>query len=899
MANILTGDFDVVAEFALPAINRVLAAMHQCERFPHSVSLRVDDNPLPGRRLPAPAVTSVLDAFGDPIANHRQIGGLLGVAAGATNAASVARGLGGIVNPIAGGVFAPPQIEPSHIQGRAQLQLFPPTIDVPDATGVNLSVTMNVMARYFPDPQTAPLAEFIRGDLTITAPVNQITSQVGNVVEFDFKADQAQVNFTPSYSNKTLSADDIAGIDLLVQNALTTSLLPSSANLPSDISAVQFKALQGGQKALAVLLNLSEHGSDWNSVSNVFLNAGDDFAFAAGRDFIIATLQSVVDNILSQDLSGSGITLQSASFDLQPGKVVLTVNGHANTPVGGTDFTATLGFSLQAVGPSINLIPGAVSLGNLSNPLAAIGNWITGDGTQAVRNARDQALSSSGAALTVSNTFDVNSSLGKFLNMLLNPDFGNGPPQNQSIFLTYTGVDIQPAGIAARGSVWLLFQWPAPYVEFEQIPSTAPGRPPIGGQIGTLGQGPDYSAFKSWIPGGRVDQYEWSVSVNNQLYPFGVDPDKFVLLSSGTTLTQSNARVTPPGEIGGSLPPYQPLCLTVRGTRLSSQGPVVPQSVSGSVCAYATTPLMPAGMDVRSGALTNAPMLALTRPGASGQVVVTGYASAQAGSPGAPNPNLIVHFADSHSAADLPAITRALQHSKRHRSPAVVVGVLPSAQMGKAPFTDGVVYADDRNGAWEALLGLQNARRPLTVIVDPKGTVVWKHEGVLKEETLAAALSKALVDAYNVPINLAGVNVRIGHPAPDFFFEYALGRESTLSKLKGRCVVLVFWRSFIDPSIQAVLDLQKCIVNNGKMKTLVLAVNDGESADATRAAAAESGFTATLVTDPEREISLAYGVDLWPTIVAIDASGNIAAIRHGYLAGEHAEPVVQTTTAAR
>jgi peroxiredoxin len=897
MANILTGDFDVVAEFALPAINRVLAAMHQCERFPHSVSLRVDDNPPPGRRLPTPVVTSVLDTFGDPIANHRQIGGLFGISAAAT--AGARRGPGGIVNPIGGGVFTQPPIEPSHIQGRAQLQLFPPTVDVPDASGVNLSVTMNLMARYFPDANSAPLADFIRGDLRITAPVNQITSQVGNVVEFDFNADQAHVNFTPSYTNKTLSADDIAGIDLLVQNALRTSLLPSSANLPDSISSVQFKALQGGQKALAVLLNQSDHGSNWNSVSNVFLNAGDDFAFAAGSDFVLATLQAVVDSILSQDLSGSGITLKSASFAVQPGKIVLTVNGHANTPVGGTDFTATLDFSLQAVGPSVNLIPGGVSLGNLSNPIVAIGNWITGDGTQAVRNARDQALSSSGAALTVSNTFDVNSSLGKFLNTLLNPDFGNGPPQNQSIFLTYTGVDIQPAGITARGSLWLLFQWPAPYVEFEQIPSTAPGRPPIGGQIGTLGSGPDYSAFNSWIPGGRIDQYEWSVSVNNQLYPFGVDPDKFVLLSSGTTLTQASARVAPPGETGGSLPPYQPLCLTVQGTRLSSQGPVVPQAVSGSVCAYTTTPLMPAGMAVQSGALTAAPMLALTRPGPSGQVVVTGYASAQPGGPGAPNPNLIMHFGDGHSTAELQVITRALQHSKRHHSPTVVIAVLPSAQLGKAPFTDGVIYADDRNGVWESQFGLQNARRPLTVIVDPKGTVTWKHEGTLKEEALAAALSKVLVDTHNVPVNLAGVNVRIGHPAPDFLFEYAPGRELTLSKLNGRPVVLVFWRSSIEPSIQAVLDLQKGAGNNGKSKTVVLAVNDGESPGAARAVAAESGFTATVVTDPEREISLAYGIDLWPTIVAIDASGDIAGIRYGYLAGEHARPVVQTTTASR
>ncbi len=43
MANDLTGDYDVAVEFTIPAANRVLAAMHRGQRFPHSLSLRVYD----------------------------------------------------------------------------------------------------------------------------------------------------------------------------------------------------------------------------------------------------------------------------------------------------------------------------------------------------------------------------------------------------------------------------------------------------------------------------------------------------------------------------------------------------------------------------------------------------------------------------------------------------------------------------------------------------------------------------------------------------------------------------------------------------------------------------------------------------------------------------------------
>ena len=74
MANDLTGDFDVVVEFALPAANRVLAAMHANERFLHSVSIRVDDNPPPGSKVPRPSIGGSEDLFGEPIVNHKQIG---------------------------------------------------------------------------------------------------------------------------------------------------------------------------------------------------------------------------------------------------------------------------------------------------------------------------------------------------------------------------------------------------------------------------------------------------------------------------------------------------------------------------------------------------------------------------------------------------------------------------------------------------------------------------------------------------------------------------------------------------------------------------------------------------------------------------------------------------------
>jgi len=190
MANNLTGDFDVVAEFALPGANRVLAAMHQCERFLHSISVRVDDNSPAGSQVTKPTMVGVADTFGGAVANQRLVTGGRSLAGAVVASDPLSSMLGQFINPNLGGFVQ--GINPSHLQGVAQLQLFPPTVDVLDATGKNVTVTINTMARYFPDPKTAALAEFMRGDLQITAPVNQIASQMGQLMEFDFKADQAR-----------------------------------------------------------------------------------------------------------------------------------------------------------------------------------------------------------------------------------------------------------------------------------------------------------------------------------------------------------------------------------------------------------------------------------------------------------------------------------------------------------------------------------------------------------------------------------------------------------------------------------------------------------------------------------------------------------------------------------
>jgi peroxiredoxin len=907
MANQYTGDFDVVAEFALPGVNRVLAAMHQTGRLLHVLSGSVDDNPPPGTHPVGPVLGGVVDAFGNAVVNQKRIGkpNLFPGAAAVTD--PILSRLDPVVNLGAVGIALPP-IVPSHLSGRVQMQLFPATLDVPDATGLNLALTMNVMARYFPDPNTAPLAEFVRGDLHITAPVNQIQSKAGGVVEIDFTANEAVINFTPSYASTALSADDVAGINLLIRNALATSFLPSSATLPSGIAQVEFKSLLGPPKAIAVMLNMSVHAAASASVNNAFLGPADDFAYAASREFILASVQPVIDNLLSQPFPPAKfavnlgfttlhftypITLTGASFDLQPLKIVLTVNGHAGQSnhswAGPFDFTVTMDFSLAPDQFTVSLVNGPISV-NTGSLLAELVDFFSGAVTSAIASARDAAISSSGAITTMQNMFDTRRILGNFLNSLLTPV--SGPPlSSQNIELLYSAVNIQPAGIVLSG-VLILAGWPAPHAEYQPIPPNPSSGGPRGVGLGPISQGTDYSAFLSWIPGGAVSQYEWSIQGIEQNHPFEIDPNKFVLLHSGPVISAAIASGSASASsVAGTQvnpPAYSTICLTVRGTRISAAGPAVYQQVAGSVCGYTRFPVVANGLAPIVG---NAGLvLPVTQPGASGEVQVTGHTSAQVARNLQESPNVLLHVADATSATQLELLTKAVAQSQRTDATTAVLAVVPPTQLATIRYTQRVIYVEDPDGSWGKVFGVPSGMRPFTSIIDRQGKTVWKQAGPLDQDALAGALAKNLMAGGAVRLSVPRANTRIGQLAPDFYFQSERGRWQVLRKLSGRSLNLIFWKSSSQPSINAVLAAQKSAASAGT-PPLVLAINDGEPSDQARAAAAENGFTAILVTDPKREISTAYGITLVPTTLRVDDTGTITAIQYGYAPGSRIQPL--------
>jgi peroxiredoxin len=891
MANDLTGDFDVVAEFTTLAVDRALAAMHRCERLLHSMTARVDD--IPPRRFPWPVIVGAVDTFGEVVVNQRQVKKQSSLYPGSLAATdAVYAGLDVLVN--AGSIVVEP-LQPSNLQGVAQLQLDPPTIEVPDASGSNLTVRMGVRARYFPDPNTSPAAQFVRGQLVITAPVNQVASQHANVssITLNITGSNVNVNFNALYSSPPLSASDLMGINQLIRNALRTGFLPSNSRLPANVAFLQFRTLPGAPSVVGALMNLGGPKGHPATVNGIFLAPGDDFGFAISADMIQQKIQEEMQiTAPTKTFYSYKFTVDDPAVELQNGRIVLSVSGHAHSDyLPDFNFKVTQAFTLNLAatnaGGPLDTAELAVS-GDFSVDVTGLSiffDWIASDfaGSQLddFRSQRDAELAAH--KQDIEDMFSVNKVLGGFLKSLLNPAQTQpaAPPQQDVNFtLAYRTVEIRPTGIIMHGSLGVT-PWPAAHVEYQPIP-TAPNT--VVGNVTTFPQGPDYTALKAWIPGGAITEYDWSYRGQSQ--PFHTDVNRFVLLGTGGLVNEPGeisaavANLSAVAVVSGVISGYEPLCLTLKGTRVSASGPVVSQPVTATVCGYNSFPIINAGNLTLEGAQA---MVALTHVGADGGLQVVGHTPAltHVDKSGKYTPNVVAHFADDGTSANLDFLVDAVKQSGRKDAATAVLGLMTHTQLTKTRHTPGVIYGDRQGGGWERAFGVKTAKHPLTLIVLPSGEVAWQQEGPIDSKTLAEALKKALSKGGSANRGLYGLNLRPGRKAPNFLFELAEAQGLTLRKLEGRAVVLAFWRSTSKPSMDAIHDLQESIGKSSRPGPVVLAINDGETAEVAKKAAASHKLAVMLVTDPQRLISSAYGVSVWPTVVSIDASGVVTGIRYG------------------
>lgn len=873
MANALTGPYDVVAEFSLGAIHRVLAAMHRGGRLQHSLSVRVDNTP---RSL---GTFGIVNEFGDALTSRAAVARTAGQGSqGAiTSATPVARLLTQVLDPLvnAGTLeIVPPIAHPLH--GVAQVQLGTPTISLPASPHNRATIHIPVMAQYFPDQGSTPLPRFLSGEFQITFAATQAFSpSLGRFIHVDLPRTGA-ILFQPA---QTLDQDSRASINAALRHAVATAFEPSNTAVPSDFTSLEIYTLSQ-HNAVAVLMGLQggqTPPAQPPNFTSFFLNPADQFGLAISSEFLSAAILNPINEALESNrhihFSYSvdflvktrhydvDIRIRNATIAFEDGSIVLTLKIRVDAEVPGPDQSDTITVK-QAF--TLNLNNGVVTLarkGDIdvdnSSIIFDIVDSLFGSITNRVRTAFLNAWNSRQSEIQSQVRSKLSSSkLQKFLKDMMNPvTQQTPPPEIINPTLAFTAIEIRKAGVVVHGSL-AVPPWPQPHVEFDLVPNTA-----------TM-QHPEYNALKSFIPGGTIQNYVWSYSGNAR----PADATKFVSTDA------------PPVE---SMAILGSVCVKAVGQRISPSGPTVMQPVSLQICHGLLS-----GNAMLSNSITiAAPDIGVTDVSDSGQLTFTGHVS-----PWVPRGtrtgtvNLLVHFPGDRTLNKLAELPRLLKSSGREDADTAIVGVLTSAQISKAKAPRGMAFSDDAEG-WEKYLKVEN--RPATVLIGPEGDVLWRQDKELNSCEIVAALKKHLsVRSYFTP-KLLKLPLKQGLRAPNFVFEYSPGRELTLRKLAGRRVVLLFIKESSKPSANLVAAIEKVLKRKGLDAASILAI-DGSQGNAPDPGQKGKNYQTqsplTIVPDPLHKIAGAYGISVWPTTIVLDENGIMRNIYYGQLAERDLDP---------
>jgi peroxiredoxin len=829
MTNALTGDFDVVAEISVDAVNRILAAQHQNGVFLHSFWASI---PLGG----------VDDGTG--------------------------------------------------LRGIAEVQVSTPSITIlTTGFGPRITIHFDVMVHFKPAPGSASLPEYIHGEIRATIDIGQGISSTEDLIEIDFNSTNVDITFWPAAGSLPLDASQRALVERAVENFLTTGFEPE--NIPVMLSTGgefsirywRFKPLADVfHPALALLLNIRNISPQPEQVSSfwsLFLENGDDFAIAIGRDFLVMTLQQKVRDELDRYFSGKHfnvsmpwplpdctytIALNSVSVDLREGQINIVISGRATTPgwCPNYDFSVDLALTLRIViDPIGENTTNSVRLDMVGEPNVRISGFLSGfivgpvEGF--VSRARNQFL--------IEAQPMINNVLAGLSNFLTEEEL-----QIPSLDLTYTAVAIQPDGVVVHGTLGFR-PFVNPVVDFEAT-SGSDIASPIAGVV--------FNALESWIPGGTIQRYNFSASWGSfRIYTArSVEDHQFV-----TTLRAPTG--TPFGEF------YQPVrvCVEVRGTQ--------PRNTGGGLSEvwYRSCKVLKGGLP-RPGWIMDEVRPRIPIAMIAGETL-TGHFDAWAEDEGAsPAPsenaaNLILHFTDAQFEM-LPVLSEAITKGVNEKTAASVIVVLPPGTLDKARSLvkdGGLTWAEDFEGSWAQTFKVKET--PATFVIDPQGELAWQQDGKLDAKTLTAVFKENLkVVEGKVRRQQLRLAVREGKKARDFSFEYLDEQNIVLRRLRGRPVILNFWKSWSEPCLEELRRLQKMHEALAQKGLVVIAVNDGEDPERARKAFKENNFTFKLVIDKDRTVSRLYGVNFWPTTVSINELGVVHQIQFGLAqADEFFEPL--------
>ena len=856
----LTGEYDLAMEVSVAAINRVLAVLHENQDpryplLPHSVDMFVDDTPR-GVADPVPEVertglqADVEIQVSTPTLSLPQGGGLL--------AEAVALAI-----PVEGPWTLP---QPSDVSVRTEVRAWvkgSPQPSVPAFLHGDVFVNAELVRTTLGRPELLPTRAEVRARSGLGPIYGEPTLAEGTFLGLDRTS--LGVVFQPA-PGTTVTSEERVRIAQIIRNALRSDLEPVTfqVSLPDEVKQWDYKLEPDHASGIAalVLTDRAPAAGAIEGISGGWIPSGADFAIAVGRDYILSLLKSQVLRGFPERYTFSkwGVSAEvrpdweAAGFSLEPGRIVLSITGDGEISWWGLDdsfsFTVRIGFTLAVGSGGLELRAAGDPEVDLSD-VAVGGGYIEDNVEDRVRDVRDTALQA------------AREQIRELLQVQRLFEEGLARIQPASPGVRLTGVVIDRDGITVPGRISLA---PSDAVVVRQVKR--------GGLI---------DALESWIPGGTIDRYRW----------FRRPPEIATALVFGgpgvaysTEHVEEHRFVTEEDALGLDDVIMPVICLEVQGTRVTSAGTFAP--ISAHTCSF-YHPLPPwpiAGFaENKARPVPVLPIRGVRPDGRTGTVGhYSPWASGRAPRDGATT--LIVHFPEGPWEETVAALQDAL--GTRPRGTALMVAILfreeESSEVAQARIEADAAFlvGEDLDNEWAEAFGVH--KRPATVLIDARGRVVWQEEGSLTPSELAGAIQEHAEEGGRVSWQRLRLGVAAGDSPPEFPFRVGHGAELSLRRLRGRRVVLSFWTSWCEPSIEQLREFSRAYEAGGGAGPLVLAVGDGESADRAEEMAHAEGLPFPVLPDPERKISRRFGVAAWPSTVWIGTDMRIEAVNLGLTA---------------
>jgi cytochrome c biogenesis protein CcmG/thiol:disulfide interchange protein DsbE len=161
------------------------------------------------------------------------------------------------------------------------------------------------------------------------------------------------------------------------------------------------------------------------------------------------------------------------------------------------------------------------------------------------------------------------------------------------------------------------------------------------------------------------------------------------------------------------------------------------------------------------------------------------------------------------------------------------------------------------------------------------------YSGKILYPSIVALLALSVLFGFAIlPRLFHGSSPLVGHEAPDFALDVVYNGESGarihLSDLKGHPVILDFWATWCGPCRAEAPVLDRVSRRHREKGLVVVGINTNDADERLAPAfAKQTGLSYPIVHDLEDRVAAIYGVVDLPTLVVINAQGNVIAVRSG------------------